>query len=274
MKQIIFSLLFFPLGLFAAEAQLNPATSWGDSLITVQRGRGHPGPGGKEAVKSGDIINGLSGRGYNGTAFTTTDRISIEMQASQDWTSVANGTKIVFKTTPDGSVTPATAFTINADGSTTFASTSVVSALTISGSTSSVDVFTVGAGATNDDPTARTQFARGATTDGNAATIWTIDLDADTTYLFEANVMGRRTGGTAGAAGDAAGYKVFGTISDVTGTATPAGAGTTTAITLEDTAGWTAAFGVSGGNVLLQVTGATDTNIVWHAEIRYMKVAS
>lgn len=145
---------------------------------------------------------------------------------------------------------------------------------TLTASATDVSIFNLKATATNDDPIETVRLLRDTTTDGVAKTIWTFDLVADTSYLFEANVLGRRTGGTAGAAGDSAGYKVFGTLVDVAGTATPVGAGTTTAITLEDQAGWNAAFAVSSGNVLLQVTGATDNNVVWHVIIRIMKVAS
>ncbi len=105
---------FLPLSSFGAEAQLNPATSWGDALIRVQRGRGHPGD--KMTILSGDIINGLSGRGYNGTNFTTSDGISLEFQASETWTSTANGSKMLFKVTPDTTATAATIMTITGTG--------------------------------------------------------------------------------------------------------------------------------------------------------------
>lgn len=115
MKKLVFILaLIFP-ALALSEPQQNPATSWGDSVIRVQRGRGHPGPGGKEAVKSGDVINGLAGRGYNGSAFTTSDGVSIEFQAAEDWTNSSNGTSIVFKATPNGSTTAQTVLTLGGD---------------------------------------------------------------------------------------------------------------------------------------------------------------
>lgn len=274
----------------------------------IRRARGHDRD--KEAILSGDVINGLYGRGYNSAAFPSTDNVTVELQAAEDWTTTANGTKVLIKTTPTGTATPATAMTIDDDGNVTVAgsitgggagngtwlsgtatgvlgvsgntavltinpsSSTFTTPLTITSTGTETSVFTLTSAATNDDPVVITQLARGATTDGVATTIWTIDLDANTTYLFEANVVGRRTGGTAGSTGDSAAYKVFGGVVDIAGTATAAGAGTSTAITLEDVAGWTAAFTLSSGNVLLQVTGATDTNVVWHAEIKLMKVAS
>jgi hypothetical protein len=99
---------------YAAESQLNPATSWGDSLIRVQRGRGHPGD--KISLISGDVINGLAGRGYNGSAFTTSDAISLEFQASESWTSTANGTMLLIKTTPVTTATAATSLTVSSAG--------------------------------------------------------------------------------------------------------------------------------------------------------------
>ena len=115
-KRAILFLLsaFIPWASFAAESQLNPATSWGDSLIRTQRGRGHPGD--KAAIMSGDVITGLAGRGYTGSAFTTADGISIELQASEDWTGAAQGTKVLIKVTPAGSTTAATVLTIDSTG--------------------------------------------------------------------------------------------------------------------------------------------------------------
>lgn len=67
-------------------------------------------------ILSGDVLNGIYARGYNGTGFTTSDRSAIEIQASEDWTTTANGTSIVFKITPEGSTTPQNMFTIDWTG--------------------------------------------------------------------------------------------------------------------------------------------------------------
>ena len=146
--------------------------------------------------------------------------------------------------------------------------------LTVTGPSTNTVVQTLKATATNDDPQALTVFTRATTTDATPTAMWTFDMTADTSYLFHAKVIGRRTGGASGAAGDSAVYLVFGGIVDITGTATAIGAGTTTAITLEDQAGWDCAFGVSGGNVLLNITGAVNNNVTWHAEITYQPVAN
>jgi hypothetical protein len=61
-------------------------------------------------------MNGLAGRGYNGSAFTTTSGISLELQASEDWTATANGTKFVFKTTPVTTATSAASLTVSSSG--------------------------------------------------------------------------------------------------------------------------------------------------------------
>jgi len=273
MKKILFAAFFLVPGVLNAGPDpkgVLELEGYGNSDavgITAKRGRNDFTI--KEPLASGDLLYFVKGYGYNGTAFGTNPAASIEMSASQAWTSTANGSKIVFKTTPNGSATQATALTINNDASVSFSS-----AVTVNASTTAVNAFIISATATNDDPTVVTQLVRGTTTDGNANTIWSITLDANTSYLFEANVLGYRTGGSSGAAGDSGAYKVFGGVVDVSGTATAVGAGTSTAITLEDQAGWNAAFALSGNTVLLQVTGAANNNVVWHAEIKFMKVAS
>jgi len=108
----------FVLGLAATaragEARISGLYTWGDDLFCVNRGNGHPGD--KRAVASGDIFTGLSGRGWNGTGWTTSSAVSLELQASEAWTSTANGTKIVFKTTPVTTATSAASLTVSSSG--------------------------------------------------------------------------------------------------------------------------------------------------------------
>lgn len=106
-----FSVIAYPAHAVDIDAYGASSATPGDR---VNRGRGHDRD--KEPILSGDVINGLYGRGYNGSAFTTSDGVSIEMQASQDWTTTANGTKILIKTTPAGSTTAATVGTFQSDG--------------------------------------------------------------------------------------------------------------------------------------------------------------
>ena len=71
----------------------------------------------KETLASGDLLFFIKGYGYNGTSFGTNAAAAIEFNASQAWTSTANGTSITIKTTPNGSVTPSTVATFGQDGS-------------------------------------------------------------------------------------------------------------------------------------------------------------
>jgi hypothetical protein len=48
----------------------------------------------------------LSGRGYGSTGFSSSGRASILLYSAEDWTDVAQGSYIYFKTTPVGSITP------------------------------------------------------------------------------------------------------------------------------------------------------------------------
>lgn len=57
----------------------------------------------------------ITGKGYNGSAFTT-DRVGISLNASQTWTSGANGTDISFFTTPNNALTPVDRMKISHDG--------------------------------------------------------------------------------------------------------------------------------------------------------------
>lgn len=82
--------------------------------LTVRRANGHEGFEGP--VLSGDKVNGIYGRGYNGSAFTTSDSASVEIQATEDWTSTANGSKVVVTATQATEATAATVLQIGANG--------------------------------------------------------------------------------------------------------------------------------------------------------------
>lgn len=133
MKQFIpvITFLVIMLGMGAKAEDL--MTVYGDANTKpgrcVIRGRGHAQ--GKENIYSGDVINGIYGRGYDGTSFQTSNGAAIELQASQDWSTTAHGTKIVFIATPDDSTTPATVWTIDGDGNLTYTGNYTITATTI-----------------------------------------------------------------------------------------------------------------------------------------------
>jgi hypothetical protein len=66
-------------------------------------------------LKINDLIGSLVGQGYNGTAYTTT-KAGISFVATENWTNGANGTKIEFRTTPDGATSATTVLTVQSNG--------------------------------------------------------------------------------------------------------------------------------------------------------------
>ena len=125
------------------------------------------------------------------------------------------------------------------------------------------DVLRLESVASGDDVRQSTYQNRVATTTNTQTTLHTFTLAATTTYLIEARVTARRTGGSAGTAEDSAGYVIRGTYKNVAGTATLVGT-LDTPYTAEDQAAWDATFTVTGATVLCRVTGATNNNITWH----------
>lgn len=136
-------------------------------------------------------------------------------------------------------------------------------ATTINGATTVTLDFNVSAPATNDDPNYKITQTRVATTDATVTTLQTIPISASNTYMVEARVVARRTGGSAGTADDGAAYVVRGTYKTASGTVTLIGS-LSAMYTAEDQAGWDATLTISGSNVLVRVTGAANNNVTWH----------
>lgn len=127
--------------------------------------------------------------------------------------------------------------------------------------------------ATNDDPTENFSQGRVATTDATVTTVQTIAIPATTTVGISCTIVNRRTGGTAGTAEDGAMYELRVVLKNVAGTATEIAAEAVTVVG-ESQAGWTVSAAPSGGNELIQVTGAADNNITWHSHCRTYPVGS
>jgi hypothetical protein len=68
------------------------------------------------AVQSGDALVFMGARGYDGTAFTSVSRAFIRMDASENWTPTAQGTRIVFATTANGTTSTAARVVIQSSG--------------------------------------------------------------------------------------------------------------------------------------------------------------
>lgn len=146
--------------------------------------------------------------------------------------------------------------------------------LQVSQSTLGSGVIRYSSTATNDDPTVTIYQNRVTTTDATPTTLHTVTIPASTTVHLEARVVARRTGGVAGTTEDGASYIRIATYKNVAGTATIIGT-ITLSHAAEDQGGWNATFVVSGGDVLVQVTGAVDNNVTWHlAELKVMQVSS
>ena len=110
-----------------------------------------------------------------------------------------------------------------------------------------------------------TVVGRVVTTDATPTTLLSLPLLSSRTTFIQVQVIARRTGGSSGTAEDGAAYLRAGTYKMVAGTPTLIGS-VTSIHTAESQAGWDATLAVSGGNVIVQVTGAADNNVTWNAK--------
>ncbi len=118
-----------------------------------------------------------------------------------------------------------------------------------------------------------TQLTTGAvqTADGTTTPAKTLALSDNTLYWFEADIIGRQTGGT-----DRAYYKVAGLFYRQGGGAATLEGAVASVITAIETAGaaaWNATLAASGNNVVVNVTGAAATTINWTCTVRYQAVS-
>lgn len=166
------------------------------------------------------------------------------------------------------------------DGDLTVGSTSNAQKATVYGTapnasasamTSMLDLVGV---TTNDDVICQVLMGR-RTTNSNTANqnLAEISTVTDTAFWFLAHVVARRTGGTAGTAGDCGVYRIEGGGKNIGGTITVS---SSTTVLREDQAGWDAnAAGVAASPTLrFRVTGATNNDITWHITVQYGYVGS
>jgi hypothetical protein len=111
-----------------------------------------------------------------------------------------------------------------------------------------------------------TIVGRAVTTDATTTTLLSISLLPSRTTFLRAQVIARRAGGSGGSVEDGAAYLFVAAYKMVSGTATLIGS-VNALHTAEDQAGWAATFTVSGGSVLLRVTGAADNNVSWNGKV-------
>lgn len=91
----------------ATSPSINPAVVGRTSVGT---------PGSPSATKTGNKLLFLGGRGDDGTGFTSGSKASITFSADEDWSSTAQGTRIMFGVTPTGATTGVEAMRIAANG--------------------------------------------------------------------------------------------------------------------------------------------------------------
>lgn len=105
------------------------------------------------------------------------------------------------------------------------------------------------------------------TTDATVTTVQTVNIPDSVIILIEAHVVGQRTGGSAGTAGDGAGYIRRGLYKRSAGGSPTLIGSIQDGFTAESQAGWDCTFDVSGNTVRVRVTGAINNNVTWNSTI-------
>lgn len=145
-------------------------------------------------------------------------------------------------------------------------------AITATQATLGAAVLTLQSTATNDDPNYLVYQNRVATTDATVTTLHTVAIAASTTYLIDARVVARRTGGASGTADDGAVYVRRALVTTKSGTVTINAVDGD--LTQEDQAAWDCTLTVSSTNVLVRVTGAASNNVTWHGTVIVQSVGT
>lgn len=104
------------------------------------------------------------------------------------------------------------------------------------------------------------------TTNATTTTLMQVATASSTTIAIEVIVVAKRTGGSAGTAGDSARYKLSALFRNVAGVVTQVG--TTTVTADESVAAYDCILDISGTLIRVRVTGVLNTNIRWHATMR------
>lgn len=110
------------------------------------------------------------------------------------------------------------------------------------------------------------------TTDASVTALVRVPVKEGKTVMITANIVARRTGGTAGANGDSAWYVLAGAYKNIGGVLT--GIGTPGLSGGEDQAGWNVGFSTSGTDALVTVLGAANNNITWEGTIKLYEVGT
>jgi len=223
------------------------------------------------ATADATVISRWDGYGHDGTSFGV--GAAAEAETSEAWAVGAQGTRIKFLTVSLGGTTLTEKARISARGNVSIGIATDASAqLHTVQDNAGDEVFRFETIATNDDPDFAGLQARVTTTDATVTTLQTIPIVASMTYLIEARITARRTGGAAGTADDGAVYIRRSMVTTKAGTVTINAV--QDGLTQEDQAAWDATLDVLGANVRVRVTGALDNNVVWHTTTLLQKVGS
>ncbi len=112
----------------AAQVTASTYTNAGSSLFVVSRARGTSGA--PLPVQTGDNLGGFLGRGHMGTGFSGT-RGGMFVSASENWTTTAQGTRLNFNTTTNGTTLTSTKMTIDGAGNVGIGTQNPIGALEI-----------------------------------------------------------------------------------------------------------------------------------------------
>lgn len=114
--------------------------------------------------------------------------------------------------------------------------------------------------------------AKVTTTDASVTALIRTPVKDGKTVMIVANIVARRTGGSAGANGDSAWYTLSGAYKNIGGVLT--GIGTPNLIGGEDQAGWNVGFSTSGSEAVVTVLGAVNNNVTWEGTISTYEVGA
>ena len=170
-----------PLSIFhtSVTSETDGATRWlGDSYSTTQpagfigrRARGTAGS--PTAAQSGDYLTSIAGRGYGATTFGSTSTGSFNLQATENFTDSAKGTKATIRTTDNGSTTQSDKVTVLGNGNVGIGTTNPSALLSLGTAGTKAGTLSL-AGVTSGVVTLQTAAAAGTytltlpTSDGNA----------------------------------------------------------------------------------------------------------
>lgn len=108
------------------------------------------------------------------------------------------------------------------------------------------------------------------TTNATPKTLQIVNVPLNRSSYIEARVAARRTGGSAGTAGDTAFYVLQGCFKNIAGTVSLVASSILNGG--EDQAAWDLTFSISGSNVYIYGTGAANNNITWESSVSYIEV--